>query len=187
MNKKYIYNNIDFDSVAVDDPGPSNGSSLASTTKDSPSSMDYYSPLSSMDDSAPPLDSESDSDTFQSFIDRGRWQSRGGRRIGKRLRGRGRARMAMSRGRRGQRGRRPASRRQSGRSRIQGSGNYSHLSAAAMAVLNEIGSIVWKKEEPHSFTQAYAQVPGPTSADVTRQSTPIQLFCLFFFLMRCGI
>ncbi len=155
--------------------------------------MDHYSPPSSMDDSAPPLDSESDSDTFQSFIDRGRQQSRGGRRIGRRLRGRGRARMARSRGRRGrarmarsrgrreQWGRRPASRSQSGIARIQGSGSYSHLSAAAKTVLNEIGSLVWKKEEPHSFTQAYAQVPGPTSADVTRQSTPIQLCCLFFF------
>jgi len=165
----------------VDDPGQSTGSSLASTAKGSPSSMDHYSPPSSMDDSAPPLDSESDSDTFQSFIDRGRQQSRGGRRIGRRLRGRGRARMARSRGRRGQWGRWPASRRQSGRARIQGSGSYSHLSAAAKTVLNEIGSLVWKKEEPHSFTQAYTQVPGPTSADVTRQSTPIQLFCHFFF------
>ncbi len=72
--------------------------------------MDHYSPPSSMDDSAPPLDSESDSDTFQSFIDRGRQQLRGGRRIGRRLRGRGRARMARSTRRRGQWGRQPASR-----------------------------------------------------------------------------
>lgn len=46
-------------------------------------------------------------------------------------------------------------------------------------VLNEIESTAWKKEEPQSYNKAY-KTPGPTSADNTDESTPVELFCHFF-------
>ena len=82
-------------------------------------------------------------------------------------------------------GRRLAARGRGGRIATQGNrGRHNrsgHLSAAAIAVLHEIGSTVWKKEEPHSYTQPYTQTPGPTSADVTHEITPVELFCRVFF------
>ena len=75
----------------------------------------------------------------------------------------------------------PSRRGQGGRPINSGSsGSTTHLSAASIAVLNEIGSMVWKKEEPQSFTKQYTQTPGPTSLDVTGDSTPFELFCRFF-------
>ena len=135
--------------------------------------MDNLSPPSSMDDSAPltsmDSDSGSDLDAFRPYVGRGRQQRRGGR-------GRGR--------RQGGRGRRLTSRRRGGRAGNRGSdgrrNRSSHLSAAAVTVLNEIGSTVWKREEPQCYAQAYTQTPGPTSTDVTDESTPAELFCHFF-------
>jgi len=46
---------------------------------------------------------------------------------------------------------------------------------------------VWKMEEPQSYTHAYTQIPSPTSAEVTDESSPVELFCRFFFLMKSGI
>ncbi len=67
-----------------------------------------------------------------------------------------------SRGGRGRRGSRHISTRLSSRKRHGrpiNSGNSSssttHLSAATIAILNEIGSLVWKNEEPQSYTQQY--------------------------------
>ena len=143
------------------------------------------SPLSSMDISLPATSTESsnlsssmeDSD-LQSLIGfetcRGRVKVR--RQRGGSKRGRGRGRKWKRRGgRQGSRGSR-------GRSGIRGSSGQgsSHLSASTIAVLHEIGS-VWKKEEPTSYTMPYTRTPGPTSPDVTSQSTPGDLFCHFFF------
>ena len=78
-------------------------------------------------------------------------------------------------------GRRLAARGRGKRTATQGNrGRHNrsgHLSAAAIAVLHEIGSTVWKKEEPHSYSQPYTQTPGPTSAYVTDESTPVELLC----------
>ncbi len=60
------------------------------------------------------------------------------------------------------------------------SSSPTHLSAAIIAVLNEIGSLVWKNEEPQSYMQQYTQTQGPTSPDVTGDSTSVELFCHFF-------
>ncbi len=59
-----------------------------------------------------------------------------------------------------------------------GSVRSSNLSAATIAVLNEIG-FEWKKQEP-TYTQPYTMVPGPVSPDVASQSTPQDLFSRFF-------
>ena len=67
-----------------------------------------------------------------------------------------------------------------GRINSGSSGSTTRLSAASLAVLNEIGSTVWKNEEPQSFTKQHTQTPGPTSLDVTGDSTPFELFCRFF-------
>ena len=96
---------------------------------------------------------------------------------------RGGSKRGRGRGRR--RGGRQGSRGSGGRSGIRGSSGLgssrpsSHLSASTIAVLHEIGS-VWKKEEPTSYTMPYTRTPGPTSPDVTSQSTPGDLFCHFF-------
>jgi len=106
---------------------------------------------------------------------------RGGRR-GRRVTVRSRScRGGRSRRRRRLIGASLSSRGQGGRSINPGSSeNTTHLSAATVAVLNEIGSIAWKNEEPQSYTQEYTQTPGPTSLDVTGDSTPLELFCRFF-------
>ncbi len=93
-----------------------------------------------------------------------------------------------SMGGRGRRGRRRVSTRLSSRkgcgrpinSGSSSSSSTTHLSAATVVVLNEIGSLVWNNEEPQSCTQQYTQTPGPTSPDVTGDSTPVELFCRFF-------
>ena len=148
------------------------------------------SPLPSMDISLPATSTESsnlsssmeDSD-LQSLIDvetcRGRVKVRGQRGGSKRGRGRGRKWK--------RRGGRQGSRGSGGRSGIRGSSGQgsSYLSASTIAVLHEIGS-VWKKEEPTSYTMPYTRTPGPTSPDVTSQSTPGDLFCHFFFRSSVG-
>ena len=124
-----------------------------------------------------------ESDISQQYVSRSRWYVRRGRRSCRRVTVRARS----SRGGRGRRGRRhvstrPSRRGQGGRPINSGSsGSTTHLSTASLAVLNEIGSTVWKNEEPQSFTKQYTQTQGPTSLDVTGDSTPFELFCRFFF------
>ncbi len=99
-----------------------------------------------------------------------------------------------SRGGRGRRGRRCVSTRLSSRKACgipinsgssSSSSSTTHLSAT-IAVLNEIGSLVWKNEEPQSYTQQYTQTPGPTSPDLTVIALLLSFFAVSF-LMMCGI
>ncbi len=141
--------------------------------------------------------SGTESDISQQCVSGSRWHVWGGRGKGRRVTVRARP----SWGGRGIRGRRCVSTRLSsrkGHGRPSNSGSSSsssttHLSAATVAVLNEIGSLVWKNKEPQSYTQQYTQTPGPTSpdvtgdstpgptsSDVTGDSTPVELFFRFF-------
>lgn len=157
--------------------------------------MEYFSSTSAMDVSS--QGSGEESDVSEQYVPRSRWHVRGsksrGRRVTVRARSgrigrRDRRRVGTRLSSRGHRGRRGSRQRLSSRGHIgrpvnPGSSSSTHLSAAALAVLNEIGSVVWKNEEPQSFTQQYILTPGPTSPDVTGDSTPVELFCRFFLMM----
>ena len=174
----FIGNDSDVSEGDVSEPGSAERSPLPS--------MDI-SILATSTESSNLASSMEDSD-LQSFINfetcRGRVKVRGQR--GGSMRGRGRGRKWKRRG--GRQGRLSTTRGSGGRTGIRGSSGQgsswpsSHLSASTKAVLHEIGS-VWKKEEPTFYTTPYTRTPGPTSPDVTSQSTPGDLFCHFFIFI----
>ncbi len=161
----YIYIAVN-DSDLVDDQV----SMSVSSTKSSRSSMLIsQSSLSDESDLHSSVSSQSMTNIQRPRCRGSRGQGRGRRGLGGGRRGRGIRRRGQ--GMRGRRGRSSRGHTTSVRS--------SNLSAATIAVLNEIG-FEWKKEEPTSYTQPYTIIPGPVSPAVTSQSSPQDLFSRFF-------
>ena len=130
----------DYESIDTDDQA-SPGIFHACLIEYIPSSMEEFSSPSTMGVSS--QGSGEESYISQQYVSRSRWHVRRGRRSCRRVTVRARS----SRGGRGRRhvSTRPSRRWQGERPINSGrSGSTTHLSAASLAVLNEIGSTVWK-------------------------------------------